>query len=79
MQQIGDFLSPDGIALGREFFGQAPHAFTSPAQGRLRIAPTGWLDQGFQGYRQVGVFLNEEFASTARVSDAPYSGPQGLG
>src|SRR6185436_17396082 len=70
MQQVCDFLPFDVKALFLQLCRQAAHAFTGPAQGRLRISTCGWFDQRLQRGGQLRLYHHQRFASSSRASDA---------
>jgi hypothetical protein len=65
VQQIGDRLTANAIALLVQFFRQVSQAFACPSQGRLWIAPRGGFHQGVQCFRQTRLRLGQPQATCA--------------
>jgi hypothetical protein len=64
-QELGDFGVADRVAPGRQFRRQRAGALAGPAQGRLRVAARGGLDQAVQGGRQAGIAGRQRVPSEA--------------
>jgi len=69
-EQGGDGLVADGMTHGGELLGQSPRALGGPAQGRLRVASGGRLDEGQHGGPEGRVVVLDEVATAPRGPDA---------
>src|SRR5512132_3198851 len=67
VEQLTHQLRTDLVPLGLQLHSETPDAFAGPAQGRLRVASGGRLDEGLQVPEQRRVLRGSALASSART------------